>query len=423
MGLIKAIAGAIGGALADQWLEVLEPNDMGEQTVFTNAAIVRQDDKRSSNTKRTADVISNGSIIHVYDNQCMILVDGGKIVDYTAEPGYYKVENSSAPSLFNGQLGDAVKETFNRFKFGGVPSSKQVCYFVNLQEIKGIKFGTRNPVNYFDSFYNAELFVRAHGDYSIKITDPILFYKEAIPRNAAKVQIDDINEQYLSEFLQALQAVINQMSADGQRISYLPSKSNELSKYMGDTLDETWKSLRGIEVQMVGIASISYDEESQKLINMRNQGAMMGDPSIREGYVQSAVASGMQAAGSNPNGAGAAFMGMGMGMNAMGGMGTFSATNQAQMQQQAAQKAAGGWTCSCGAKNGDGAKFCANCGAKKPVAAAGWKCVCGAANPANAKFCGECGAKKPEGGWACSCGAKNGAGAKFCAECGSKKPE
>ena len=186
MGLIKAIAGAIGGSLADQWLEVLEPNDMGEQTVFTNAAIVRQDDKRSSNTKRTADVISNGSIIHVYDNQCMILVDGGKIVDYTAEPGYYKVDNSSTPSLFNGQLGDAVKETFGRFKFGGVPSAKQVCYFVNLQEIKGIKFGTRNPVNYFDSFYNAELFVRAHGDYSIKITDPILFYKEVIPRNAVK---------------------------------------------------------------------------------------------------------------------------------------------------------------------------------------------------------------------------------------------
>lgn len=418
MGLIKAIAGAIGGGLADQWLEVLEPNDMGEGTVFVDAAIVRKDDKRSSNTKRTADVISNGSIIHVYDNQCMLLVDGGKIVDYTAEPGYYKVDNSSAPSLFNGQLGDAVKETFGRFKFGGVPSSKQMCYYVNLQEIKGIKFGTRTPVNYFDTFYNAELFIRAHGDYSIKVTDPILFYKEAIPRNAVHVQIDDINEQYLSEFLQALQAVINQMSADGQRISYLPSKGNELSKYMASTLDDTWKSLRGIEVQMVGIASISYDEESQKLINMRNQGAMMGDPNIREGYVQSAVAAGMQAAGSNPNGAGAAFMGMGMGMNAMGGMGTFSATNQAQMQQQAV---ANGWTCACGAKNAETAKFCGACGAKKPEPQAnGWACACGTTNPASAKFCGNCGAKKPDGEWTCACGAKNPASAKFCATCGAK---
>lgn len=422
MGLIKAIAGAIGGGLADQWLEVLEPNDMGEGTVFVDAAIVRQDDRRSSNTKRTADVISNGSIIHVYDNQCMILVDGGKIVDYTAEPGYYKVDNSSAPSLFNGELGDAVKETFNRFKFGGVPSSKQMCYYVNLQEIKGIKFGTRTPVNYFDTFYNAELFIRAHGDYSIKITDPILFYKEAIPRNAVHVQIDDINEQYLSEFLQALQAVINQMSADGQRISYLPSKGNELSKYMASTLDETWKATRGIEVQAVGLASISYDEESQKLINMRNQGAMMGDPNIREGFVQSAVAAGMQAAGSNTAGAGTAFMGMGMGMGAAGGMAGFSATNQAQMQAQAA---ANGWTCACGAKNAENAKFCATCGAKKPEAqaAGGWTCACGAVNAASAKFCGNCGAKAPSATWTCACGEVNPANAKFCATCGAKKPE
>lgn len=428
MGLIKAIAGAIGGGLADQWLEVLEPNDMGEQTVFTDAAIVRQDDRRSSNTKRTADVISNGSIIHVYDNQCMILVDGGAIVDYTAEPGYYKVDNSSMPSLFNGELSAAVKETFSRFKFGGVPSAKQKCYFVNLQEVKGIKFGTRNPVNYFDSFYNAELFVRAHGDYSIRITDPILFYKEAIPRNAAKVQIDDINEQYLSEFLQALQAVINQMSADGQRISYLPSKGNDLSKYMATTLDESWKQMRGIEVQAVGIASISYDEKSQELINMRNQGAMLSDASIREGYVQGAIAHGIESAGSNTAGAGAAFMGMGMGMNAGGNVAAaFSTSNQAQMQQQApaAASAAGGWSCACGTQNGANAKFCANCGGKKPEpqTAGGWNCACGHANGANAKFCGECGAKKPALEWTCSCGSVNGANAKFCANCGNKKSE
>ena len=128
------------------------------------------------------------------------------------------------------------------------------------------------------------------------------------------------------------------MSADGERISFVASKSSTLSKYMADVLDETWRELRGLEVISVGIGSISYDEESQKLINMRNQGAMMQDPTIREGFVQSAVAQGLQNAGSNPAGAGAAFMGMGMGMNAAGGfMGTASATNAAQMQQQAQQ--------------------------------------------------------------------------------------
>ena len=104
----------------------------------------------------------------------------------------------------------------------------QKVYYVNLQEIKGIKFGTRNPVNYFDNFYNAELFLRAHGTYSIKVTDPIKFYAEVIPKNADHVEIDSINEQYLSEFLEALQTSINQMSADGTRISYVTSRSREL---------------------------------------------------------------------------------------------------------------------------------------------------------------------------------------------------
>lgn len=58
----------------------------------------------------------------------------------------------------------------------------------------------------------------------------------------------------------------------------------------------------------VGIASISYDEESTKLINMRNQGAMLSDPTIREGYVQGSVARGMEAAGSNAAGSVSGFM-------------------------------------------------------------------------------------------------------------------
>ena len=295
VGIIKAFASAVGGGLADQWLEVIEPDSMGDNTVFTRGVTVRRDDKRNSNKKGTEDTISDGSVIHVYPNQFMLLVDGGKVVDYTAEEGYYTVSNASMPSLFNGQFGDALSSTFDRIRYGGVTPTSQKVYYINLQEIKGIKFGTRNPINYFDNFYNAELFLRAHGSYSIKITDPLLFYAEAIPRNSDHVEIQDINEQYISEFLEALQSAINQMSADGIRISFVTSKARELGKYMSDILDEDWNRTRGMQVQSVGIASVSYDEESTKLINMRNQGAMLGDPNVREGYVQGAVARGMEA--------------------------------------------------------------------------------------------------------------------------------
>ena len=281
MGIIKAVNQAIGGAFADQWLEVYEADNMGDQTVFSRGVKIRQGENR----KGTEDTVTNGSIIHVYDNQFMLLVDGGKIVDYTAEPGYYKVDNSSLPSLFNGQFGDTLKESFNRVRFGGQTPTAQKVFFINLQEIKGIKFGTRQPINYFDTFYNAELFLRAHGTYSIKIVNPLQFYAEVIPKNKDHVEITEINEQYLSEFLEALQAAINQMSADGNRISFVSSKARELGQYMASILDQEWNQMRGMEIQAVGL-TISYNEESQKLLNMRNEGAMLSDPTVREGYVQ-----------------------------------------------------------------------------------------------------------------------------------------
>jgi len=447
MGIIKAVASAVGGALADQWLEAIEPDDMGDRIVFARGVQVRRG--KGSNTKGSSDIVSNGSVIHVYPNQFMMLVDGGKVVDYTAEEGYYTIDHSAMPSMFNGQFGEALKESFNRIRFGGITPTAQKVYYVNLQEIKGIKFGTRNPVNYFDNFYNAELFLRAHGTYSIKVTDPLKFYGEVIPKNADRVDIDSINEQYLSEFLEAFQTSVNQMSADGTRISFVTSKSRELGRYMADTLDEEWNKLRGMEIQSVGIASITYDEESQNLINLRNKGAMMGDPGIREGYVQSTIAEGLKNAGSNSAGSLAGFMGMGFGMQTGGGfMGAASNTNMQQMQNQGNWSAAGaqqagmnpgpgapagarqtgmdpgpgapGGTARAGMNPGAGAPVgTAQSGVNPGPGTAGWYCPnCG--TPNSGKFCSECGNPRPAADWTCSCGTVNSG--KFCSECGKPRP-
>lgn len=412
MGIIRATADAIGTSLADQWLEVIEADDMGDQTVFTKGVKIRN----GQNRRGSDDVISNGSVIHVYPNQFMMLLDGGKVVDYTAEEGYYKVDNSSMPSMFNGEFGDTLRETFDRIRFGGRTPRKQVAYFVNLQEIKGIRFGTRTPINYFDNFYNAELFLRAHGTYSIRITEPLKFYSEVIPKNEEHVEVGVINEQYLSEFLSALQSSINQMSADGTRISYVSSKSRELGQYMATTLDAEWNKMRGMEIQAVGIASISYDDESQKLINMRNQGAMLGDPSVREGYVQGAVARGLEAAGSNGNGAMAGFMGMGAGMNAGGGfMGAVSSSNlqQMQMNQEWNQPSMNQPDLGRQGMNRASGQH------PSPGAFASWSCGCGAVN--TGRFCSECGSPKPAAEWTCACGNINKG--KFCSECGKPRQQ
>ena len=424
MGIIRAALNAVKGGLADTWLEVIEPAPMGEHTVIAPGQLVTQNGK-SQNKKGSSNIVSNGSIIHVYDEQMMILVDGGKIVDYTAEAGYFKVDNSSMPSLFNGQFMDSIKESFSRIKYGGVPSQSQHVFYINLKEIKNLKFGTTSPVQYYDSFYEAELFMRLHGSYSIKVTDPFKFYQAVIPNEVitANESLEFEGEfirQYNEEFVTELGSAFNQYSADGNRISFITSKAKEMAKYMRDALDDDWNEARGFEVFRVSMGMPAYSDESQKIINER---AAMGasvsflrDGANQQAYMAKNIAEGINAAGHNEGGAMGAFLGMGMAQN-MGGniMGGYmqnpqyvqhnpqQGMNQQQPQQQAPrqeapqqaapQQADGSWTCGCGAVNAG--KFCSECGTPKPEAP-------------KKRFCGNCGAQLSEG-------------QKFCPECGTKQ--
>ena len=419
MGIIKAAINAVRGGLADTWLEVIEPAPMGEHTVIVPGQLVSQNGK-SQNKKGSSNIVSNGSVIHVYEKQMMILVDGGKIVDYTADPGYFKVDNSSMPSLFNGQFGDSIKESFSRIKYGGVSSQSQHVFYINLKEIKNLKFGTTSPVQYYDSFYEAELFMRLHGSYSIKITDPFKFYQEVIPteiitENKSLEFAGEFIRQYNEEFVTELGSAFNQYSADGNRISFITSKSKEMAKYMRDALDDEWREMRGFEVNAVSMGMPSYSDKSQAIIDKRAEmGASVSflrDGANQQAYMAQNIAEGINAAGHNTGGAMNAFLGMGMAQN-MGGniMGGYMqnpqyvSQNGGQQQQQQPQQVvpvqqpqqaapADGWTCTCGAVNSG--KFCCECGSPRPAAP-------------KKRFCGNCGAQLTEG-------------QKFCPECGTKQ--
>lgn len=448
MGIIRAAIDAVKGGLGDQWLESIESAPMGPTTVFCPGVVKSTNNGRGSNLYGSSNIISNGSRVHIYDNQMMILVDGGKIVDYCAEPGYFTVNNSSAPSLLNGQFGDTLKESFERVKFGGVSYQAQRVFFINLAEIRGIPFGTSNPIQYFDNFYNAELFLKVHGTYSFKIVDPFKFYSEVISKdivlNNQSLDFKNIKSQFSNEFNQALCSAISQYSVDGYRVSHVTAMSDKFGEYMSDALDEDWRNLRGFEIVRAAIdAPIAYDDESQKLINMRNKGAMMSDAAVQQGYVAANISEGLKDAGSNANGSMAGFMGMGMGMN-MGGnvMGGYMqnphynnqqpmqqngyaqqqpmqqngyaqqqpmqqngyAPQQPDPQQQPAQqtapvvdtasdtKSADSWVCECGTENTG--KFCHECGSKRPEMPKKRFCQnCGYELKPSTKFCPECGTK------------------------------
>ena len=430
MGLIQAAAGSIGGVLADQWKEFFYCEAMDVNVLAVKGR--KRDDKRSSNTKGTDNIISNGSVIAVADGQAMIIVDQGKVVEFCAQPGQFVYDTSTEPSIFSGNLGKSILQTFanvgKRFAFGGQPGKDQRIYYFNIKEIIGNKYGTPNPVPFRVVDKNigldVDIAIRCNGEYSYKLMDPMLFYTNVCGNVENEYRRDSIDSQLRSELLTALQPAFAKISEMGIRYSALPGHTTEMAEVLNDVLSKKWTELRGISIASFGVNSVTAPPEDEAMIKELQRTAVMRNAGMAGATIVTAQADAMKAAADNPGGAFMGFLGMNAAMNAGSNAGAFfnmDAQQQAQQQQQAAQQqaqvvAAGLWKCECGAESGG--KFCNECGKPKPVVDV-WKCECGAEN--KGKFCNECGKPKPVVDvWRCECGVENTG--KFCNECGKPKP-
>lgn len=436
MGLIKAIAGAAGGVLADQWKEFFYCEALDKSVLVTKG--VKQMGGRSSNTKGNDNVISNGSGIAVADGQCMIIVEQGKIVEVCAEPGEYTYDTSLAPSVFAGNLGEGIVDSFKTFAkrvaYGGDTGTDQRIYYFNTKEILDNKFGTPNPVPFrvVDSKIGLDIDVslRCSGVFSYVIADPILFYTKVCGNVEREYTRDEIDSTLKTEFISALQPALAKLSDMELRPNQIIAHNTDLEDAMNVALSNKWGELRGLKVVSIALGSVTLPDEDAELIKNAQRTAIMRDPSMAAATLVGAQADAMKAAAANEGGAMNGFIGMGMAMNAGGnGMAAQNLFAMAQQNQQAAPvaqaaapQAAAGWKCSCGATATG--NFCPECGSPKPApqAAAGWTCSCGAVN--QGKFCPNCGGKKPAGAplYKCDkCGWMPEDPAnppKFCPECG-----
>ena len=435
MGLIKAGIGALGSTLADQWKEFFYCEAMPKEVLVTKGR--KQISGRSSNTKGSDNVISNGSGIAVADGQCMMIVEQGKIVEVCAEPGQYTYDTSSEPSIFAGNLGESIRESFRtlgkRFTFGGDTAKDQRVYYFNTKELIDNKFGTPNPIPFrvVDSKIglDVDVSVRCSGVYSYKIADPLLFYTNVCGNVSEEYTRDELDGQLKTEFISALQPAFGRLSDLEMRPNQIVSHNTELENAMNAALSEKWGALRGLQVVSIALGSVTLPDEDAEMIKTLQRSAVMRDPTMAAATLVGAQADAMKTAAGNSAGAMTGFMGMGMAMNAGANTQNLYAMQQ-QQQQQAAQPqpapaqapAADSWACPGCGKTVTG-KFCPECGAKKPEAkpADSWVCPeCG--KTATGKFCPECGTARPaDNGWVCACGAHNTG--RFCSECGAKKPE
>lgn len=412
MGLIRAIAGATGGVLADQWKEFFYCETMPKEVMMVKGE--KMIGRRSSNRKGSDNVISNGSGIVVADGQCMIIVEQGKIVDICAEPGEFTYDNTIEPSIFTGPLGQSIKDTFKnigkRFTHGGEPAKDQRVYYINTKELVDNKFGTANPIPFRVVDQNIgldiDVAVRCSGVYSYKIANPILFYANIAGNVSQQYNRDEIDGQLKTEFVSALQPTFAEISKLGVRPSALPGYADELSSAMNDVLSKKWGEIRGLEIVSIGLNPITLPEEDAELIKQAQRAAMLRDPSMAAATIVGAQSDAMRAAASNEGGALTGFMGLGMAQQAGG-------ANVGTLFEMGKANEDGTWTCSCGTKNTG--KFCSNCGKPQPET---WVCECKTEN--TGKFCSNCGKPAPSSVKCEKCGWEGVQGGKFCPECGTE---
>lgn len=380
MGLIQAAVAAAGGVLADQWKEYFYCDSITEDVLVVKGQ--KRVSGKSSNTKGSDNIISNGSVIAVNDGQCMIIVDQGKVAEICAEPGEFRYDSSTEPSIFSGSLGDSILDTFKamgrRFTFGGDTGKDQRVYYFNTKEIVGNKYGTANAVPFRVVDNNIgldiDISIKCFGEYSYKIVDPILFYTNVCGNVDYQYERSEIDSQLKTELLTALQPAFAKISEQGIRYSALPGHTTEIADALNEVLTKSWREKRGIAVASFGVSSVKASEEDEQMIKEAQRNAINRNPNMAAATLVGAQAQAMQDAAKNPNGSMMAFAGM----NMAGQAGGMNAGQLFQMGQQAAPQAApqpaaapspqpaagAGWTCSCGTVNTG--NFCSNCGSPKP---------------------------------------------------------
>ena len=407
MGLIKTVfnaaKGAVSGTMEDQWKEAIRCEDLGNEILMK---------KKTTPTG----VISNKSTIIVGPGQCAIIFDNGRVIDATAEEGYYVFDDSSSPSFFAGDFGGVFKEMWQRFTYKGESAKQQAVFFFNTKEIINNNFGTQTPIMYADwlhSYINEingqltplSINIRCHGQYSFKIVNPALFMQEISGIVDTYTKTELVEGQMRAEIIDVVQNLINELGSEANKVSPLeiPNKTDEIKKVMAEREFDTPIRERGIAIKSVAFKSVSLDDASQKKIDEYEM-----DANSRRVRGQAVRDFGAGVRGAGENGGMDGMIGINMMNMTSGGMfsgavqNVFQDANQPVQQPAAPQQPAQAQA------------------QPQPAAGNTWTCPqCNAI--ATGKFCGECGTKKPETDKVCpKCGAKVADGAKFCGECGEK---
>mgnify|MGYP004574015591 FL=1 len=275
MGILDAAFDAFSGTLADQWKDIVTVEEFDERTAVAPGVRKRNNEGYGYNQGQS-NILSNGSIIYVPENTAAFIFSQSGIEDVITKPGGYEYRDGQL-SVFDKQSRDEsgiVKTLFNqtaqRIGFSGMSADDKRVSFVNLRELRGIKFGTRGPLAYNDLYYETDLEVYAYGLFSIKIVEPAAFVRNFLPANARSYSFNDFESrsQLVAEFLHSFIVALNSLSTEC-RISQLPSQAGKIADQIRSEGENagTWRQRFGIELCGVAIENIEFSDDSRELVH------------------------------------------------------------------------------------------------------------------------------------------------------------
>ena len=336
MGLVQSVAGAVGGVLADQWKDFYTVPAGLPATAAVFAAVPRGSNAgRGANTGASSNVISNGSRIVVPEGYGLLLMQDGAVTAFVAEAGGYewRSDDVNAQSLFagDGLVSPLIRQSWERFKFGGQPGTQQAAYFVALKELPDNRFGTQSEIYWDDGFLGTQVGAVTRGSYTLKIVDPILFVKNFVPASYLQPgQVFDFTDldnaaagQLFNEVVSALAPAFSLYTNDtakGNRITRLQQDALGFAKSLSAAVEEAyqWQSDRGLAIVKTAIVSIEYDANTRELLKtVQRADALSG--ARGNANLQASAAQGLQSAGEHGGAAGLVGVGMATGM--LGGLG------------------------------------------------------------------------------------------------------
>ena len=282
MGILDAALDSIGGVLSDQWKDIVTAAPFDEHTIV--APGIRKDTQNGRGANYGAeDILSNGSVIFVPENTAAFVFSQAGIEQVITTPGGFEYRNGEA-SVFDehdrrerGIASILIDQAADRIGFSGMSSEEKRVAFINLREMRGIKFGTRGPLAYNDLFYGADLEIFSYGSFSLQVIDPELFVRNFVPPNITSYSLDDpkARGQLLSEFLNSFIDAVNSLSAN-YRVSQLPSQANEIASVISSEEENagTWPKRFGLRLVSVAIENIEFSEDSRELIRQFSEKKM-----------------------------------------------------------------------------------------------------------------------------------------------------